>query len=113
MALGHRRAAQLLVSLAAFGELWHVCRRFVPSAWALVHANDGTSDEWRPSYPKAATGDPILKTEHTSAPCYFHDPSSRFAALEGTWVNSKRQRTPTYWNLTCPFEWSKYSCVHQ
>ena len=31
--------------------------------------------------------------------------------LNGSWV--RLAGPPPYWNLSCPYEWSKYSCVHQ
>ena len=42
--------------------------------------------------------------------CYANV-SARFEPLRGSWGNSTHE--PTYWNLSCPLEWSKYSCVHQ
>eukprot|EP00961_Rhodomonas_salina_P239325 3233066-Rhodomonas_salina.2 len=30
--------------------------------------------------------------------------------LRGQWVRDPSE--PAYWNLSCPLEWSKYSCVH-
>ena len=32
--------------------------------------------------------------------------------LDGSWVRLAAD-PPPYWNLSCPYEWSKYSCVHQ
>eukprot|EP00750_Incisomonas_marina_P009601 INCI16053.3.p1 GENE.INCI16053.3~~INCI16053.3.p1 ORF type:complete len:339 (-),score=30.18 INCI16053.3:2316-3332(-) len=46
-------------------------------------------------------------------------PTARqFSRLAGTWEQfskpSQAQPDPTpFWNLSCPLEWSKYSCVHQ
>jgi hypothetical protein len=41
----------------------------------------------------------------------FADPSDRFHALSGTWTKSSASLA--YSNLSCPLEWSKYSCAHQ
>jgi hypothetical protein len=56
------------------------------------------------------------KTEDESAPltkptCYS-SPLSRHSALQGGWQHLSTAQSP-YWNLSCPIEWSKYSCVHQ
>lgn len=46
--------------------------------------------------------------------CYSN-PQSRFAPLRGAWRADDESTRPTaaYWNLSCPLEWSKYSCVLQ
>lgn len=51
----------------------------------------------------------LIHTEQE--PCYT-SLTSRFAALSGRW-RSIDSTKPRYWNLSCPFEWGKYSCVHQ
>lgn len=38
--------------------------------------------------------------------------NSRHEVLQGEWKNIKH-KNPNYWNLSCPLEWSKYSCIHQ
>lgn len=37
---------------------------------------------------------------------------SRFVTLNGSWEVSSNLTVP-YYNLSCPFEWSKYSCAYQ
>ena len=44
-------------------------------------------------------------------PICYSNAQARFAPLDGAWQRSKG--TPLYWNLSCPLEMSKYSCVHQ
>ena len=45
-----------------------------------------------------------------SSSCYG-TPHSRQHTLRGSWRAGRS--VPPYWNLSCPLEWSKYSCVHQ
>ena len=46
------------------------------------------------------------------APLCYSSASSRFSMLRGKWTRNQSHR-PTYSNLSCALEWSKYSCVHQ
>ena len=46
------------------------------------------------------------------APLCYSSTSSRFSMLRGKWTRNQSHR-PTYSNLSCALEWSKYSCVHQ
>ena len=46
----------------------------------------------------------------------FQTPSDRYRELSGSWSDprsSDKSPPPLYYNLSCPFEWSKYSCAHQ
>ena len=46
----------------------------------------------------------------------FTTPSDRYRELSGSWSgprSSDKAPPPLYYNLSCPFEWSKYSCAHQ
>ena len=43
--------------------------------------------------------------------CYASEPHG-LGALSGNWRTDDSPEPP-YWNLSCPFEWAKYSCVHQ
>lgn len=43
----------------------------------------------------------------------FCDTKSRLEGLRGRFVEAPHESRPDYWNLSCPFEWSKYSCAHQ
>lgn len=48
-------------------------------------------------------------------PLCFSTPATRHAVLNGSWpyAHSSSTAPQPYYNLSCPFEWSKYSCVHQ
>ena len=45
----------------------------------------------------------------------FSDTKSRLEGLRGRFIEAPHESRPEYlyWNLSCPFEWSKYSCAHQ
>ena len=46
----------------------------------------------------------------------FQTPSDRYRELSGSWSGPRsgdKSPPPLYYNLSCPFEWSKYSCAHQ
>jgi len=45
-------------------------------------------------------------------PCYSKR-DERFASMRGSWTEAPATNRASYWNLSCPMEWSKYSCVHQ
>ena len=51
----------------------------------------------------------MLPTDEKHA-CYSSS-RDRFASLRGRWLESNKRHS--YWNFSCPVEWSKYSCVHQ
>jgi hypothetical protein len=63
-----------------------------------------------------------MDSNPTPPDCYA-DAASRHQILGGGWrAVEEQQGAPKlvtviddapYWNLSCPFEWSKYSCVHQ
>ena len=43
--------------------------------------------------------------------CYTH--GSRHNKLAGSWIpDTETLANPPFWNLSCPLEWSKYSCVY-
>ena len=45
-------------------------------------------------------------------PLCYASRESRFSILPGKWKRDWTHR-PAYSNLSCPLEWSKYSCSHQ
>ena len=54
------------------------------------------------------------QSPNTAAKQCYQDADERFHALDGKWRRSESTvEPPPYWNLSCPFEWSKYSCSHQ
>lgn len=55
-----------------------------------------------------------LNEEHLlkNLPLCYDTAESRKRPLPGSF-RYEAQELPPYWNLSCPLEWSKYSCVHQ
>lgn len=58
----------------------------------------------------ASGASPVAATQGELPLCYS-TATSRKRPLAGSFHQA--QVKPAYWNLTCPLEWSKYSCVHQ
>eukprot|EP01006_Ploeotia_vitrea_P001614 TRINITY_DN105214_c0_g1_i1.p1 TRINITY_DN105214_c0_g1~~TRINITY_DN105214_c0_g1_i1.p1 ORF type:complete len:359 (+),score=-32.66 TRINITY_DN105214_c0_g1_i1:14-1090(+) len=48
---------------------------------------------------------------HDNSLCYMND-DDRFSVLKGQYVN-QGYRSSRFWNLSCPLELSKHSCIHQ
>ena len=53
----------------------------------------------------------LLALVAAEPPCYATR-EARVAPVRGAWV-ARGERQSSYRNLSCPLEWSKYSCVHQ
>lgn len=45
--------------------------------------------------------------------CYKRREERLNGKLNGSFKLMTEPRQPAYFNLSCPFEWSKYSCIHQ
>lgn len=66
-----------------------------------------------PPFNKSSIINHQSSTSRNDEVCYS-SPRSRFAPLQGAWAaRNNSSAAPPYWNLSCPLEWSKYSCVHQ
>ena len=72
--------------------------------------------------PRRDTGDgaSIGGIQRGRAGSCYATPRRRHETLRGSWewqdpapLELAMPQPPPYWNLSCPLEWSKYSCVHQ
>eukprot|EP01083_Nonionella_stella_P036593 99830_1 len=88
---------------------------FIPIEWCHCFNIDNNGQPYRWQYvpimihEQQETQPPRATTQ--GSPWYATN-GSRMQALHGSWTVQLNAQ-PRYWNLSCPIEWSKYSCVHQ
>ena len=97
----------------AAAPLWRrvVCAVLLPAALVRAARPSGKcgADALPTKVPSSIAISPPF--ERDLPVCYASEPHG-LGALSGNWRTDDSPEPP-YWNLSCPFEWAKYSCVHQ